>query len=366
MPSPGPTVVSPSPAAFAPGPGPRRRRSWPAASLVLIVLGSLVAGPAAAQKAPADDDAAKPAAQRRRVVDRVVAVVGEAIVLQSELRRRALPALADAAQITDPKERARRASKLYGQILDEMINEELMLQAAVEAKIEIEPAEVDAAIDGIKSQNKLDDAGLAAALAQQGMSMSQYKAEVLRPQLLRLRAVNQLVRPRVNVTDEDVRGRYDQMLRRSESVSAVRLAHILIRVGDNPSEQAVAAAKDKAAQAIARVRAGEAFADVAAAMSDDEGTKASAGELGWFERGAISPEWEAVVFTMEKGDVRGPISGPQGLHVFYVPEIKRTEIKPFDDLKAQLKEELLRREMDKQTTTWLTELRKKAYIEIKL
>lgn len=306
------------------------------------------------------------AEKRRVVVDRVVAIVNDAIILESELSTRLIPVLADTQSITDQKERARRVQKLTTQMLDEMVNEELVVQAAEEAKIEIEPAEVNAAMDEIKKQNDLDDAGLAKALGEQGYTMSSYKQD-LRRQLLRLRAQNQLVRPRVNIDDEDVRARYDQMQRRSEAVSAVRLSHILIKLPDQPTEQQIAAAKDKAAKALQRVKAGAAFADVAKEVSEDTSTAPTGGELGWFERGSMSmPEWEQIVFAMDKGDVRGPISGPQGLHVVLVSDIKRTDMKPFEQLKEQIKGELLRREMDKQTAAWLDELHKKAYIDLKL
>ncbi len=69
---------------------------------------------------------------------------------------------------------------------------------------------------------------------------------------------------------------------------------------------------------------------------------------------------------MDKGEVRGPISGPKGLHVFYVSDVKRTDIKSFDQLKDQIRGELTRRAMDKQTQQWIDELRKKAYIDNKL
>ena len=69
---------------------------------------------------------------------------------------------------------------------------------------------------------------------------------------------------------------------------------------------------------------------------------------------------------MGKGEVRGPVSGPNGLEVFYVTEVKASELKPYPEMKEQLQRELRRREMDKATQTWLDELRKKAYIDIKL
>jgi peptidyl-prolyl cis-trans isomerase SurA len=331
---------------------------------VVAVLGGVALGqPKAGDPDPTGVKTSR--AGKKVIVDRVVAVVNDAIILDSELQGRMLPVFADAEQITDPKERARRIQKLTTQMLDDMIDEELVVQAAEEAKIEIEPAEVNAALDEIKKQNDLDDAKFAKALAEQGYTLTTYKQD-LRRQLLRLRAQNQLVRPRVNVTDEDVRARYDQMQRRSESVSAVRLSHILIKVPQQPTEQQLAAAKDRAAKSIAKVKGGVEFAEVAKTDSDDTATAATGGELGWFERGSISPEWEQVVFAMEKGDVRGPVSGPQGLHVFFVSDIKRTDLKPFDELKEQIKGDLTRRETDKQTTQWLSELRKRAYIDVKL
>jgi peptidyl-prolyl cis-trans isomerase SurA len=325
----------------------------------------LVAQVASAQPKGGPGDEGGRRERGKIIVDRVVAIVNDAVILDSELQARLIPVLADTAQIADQKERARRIQKLTTQMLDEMVNEELIVQAAVEAKIEIEPSEINAALDEIKKQNNLDDAELAKALAEQGYTLGTYKQD-LRRQLLRLRAQNQLVRPRVAVDDEAVRARYDQMQRRSEAVSAVRLSHILVKVPASPTEQQLAAAKDKATKAIEKVKTGAAFADVAKEASEDEATAPTGGELGWFERGSITPEWEQVVFAMEKNDVRGPVSGPQGLHVFFVSDIKRTDMKPFDQLKEQIKGELMRREMDKQTTQWLDELRKKAYIDLKL
>jgi parvulin-like peptidyl-prolyl isomerase len=327
-------------------------------ALFLVYAGVASAAPAATP------DTKSPNAGKRVSLERVVAVVNNSIILQSELDARLVPLQQEAQQIADPAERKRRLAKLASQVLDEMVNDELIVQAAEAAKIEVDSGEVQAALDDIKQNNKLDDAALAAALAQQGYTIQAYKAD-LRRQLLAMRAVNQLVAPKVNVTDEDVRARYDELARRSAGISAVRLSHILIKLGDHPTEQEVADAKETANKATARVKNGEAFGDVAKQLSQDPSTAAQGGELGWFERGSINPEWEPIVFAMEKGDVR-PVTGSDGVHVFYVSEIKKAELKPFAEMKEQLTRELRRRELDKAKATWLEELRKKAYIDIKL
>lgn len=337
--------------------------------VLVVVVAALVAGgrPAAAQPkppAPVPGGAGATAPRKTYVVDKVVAVVNDAIILDSELRVKLLPYLDDVAGIQDPKERQRRLDKLRTQVLDDLINEELIVQAADEAHIEVDAKEVDDAMREVKTQNKLDDAQFAQALASQGYTLGAYRTD-LRRQLTHYKAINQIVAPKINVTDDEVRARFDQMQRRSEAVTAVRLSHILFALPERPTEAEVNAAKEKAAKAIARVKGGEDFAAVATEMTDDQGTKAGGGELGWIERGSLDPQWETIVFSMEKGEVRGPISGPTGLHVFYVSELKNSEMKSFDDLKEQLKGELRRREMEKETQRWLADLRKKAYLDIK-
>jgi peptidyl-prolyl cis-trans isomerase SurA len=334
-------------------------------ALLLLVLSTVVAVTSVAAAGDDKKTTSRNAGQKIEL-ERVVAIVNDAIILQSELDARLTPVRAEAEQIADLGERKRRLAKLASQVLDEMVNEELIVQAAAAAKIDVESTEVQAALDEIKQQNNLDDAGLTAALAAQGFTLANYKQE-LRRQLLRLRAVNQLVAPKVSVTDEDVRARYDQMARRTEQVQAVKLSHMLFKLPEHATEQQLAEAKERAGKAVARVKGGEEFAKVAATESDDDTTKATGGELGWFQRGSMAnPEWEPIVFAMEKGDVRGPVTGPQGFHVFQVTEVKRSDLKPFPEMKEQLSRELRRREMDKQTQTWVEELRKKAYIDIKL
>ena len=330
-------------------------------TILLAIL--LTSSAAYANDKPAEHKS--PNSGKKAVVEKVVAVINDAIILQSELDARMVPVRGEAMQIADAKERERRLAKLTSQVLDEMVNEELIVQAAEAAKVEVDSGEVQAAMDEIKTQNNLDDAGLAQVLSQQGFTMANYRTD-LRRQLLRLRAVNQLVAPKVQITDEDVKARYDQMQRRSASVSSIKLSHILIKLPEHPTEQQVNEAKEKAAKAVVRVQGGEDFTKVAAEVSEDAGTKDTGGELGWFQRGTLNADWETVVFSMAKGEVRGPVSGPNGLEVFFVTDVKASELKPYAEMKEQLQRELRRREMDKATQTWLDELRKKAYIDIKL
>ena len=298
-------------------------------------------------------------------------MINDAIILRSELDARLAPALGETQQIADPKERERRVSKLTAQILDEMVNEELIVQAAEAGHIEVESSEVQAALDEIKHQNNLDDAGLKQALAEQGYTLSNSYKQDLRRQLLRLRAVNQLVAPKVQVTEEDVRARYDQMQRRGER------AEVQVGPAVAHAVQAVAA-RDRAADQRGQGQACRPRRWTASrpARSSPRSRRPMSPRTTVPRRPAASSagssvaasakDWQPIVFSMQKGDLRGPVTGPQGLHVFTVTEIKTNALKPFADMKEQLQRDLKRHEMDKQTQTWVEELRKKAYIDIKL
>jgi parvulin-like peptidyl-prolyl isomerase len=341
---------------------------WRLWAVLVLLVGALTTLSTVAVGAPKpkptktdDKDDGRP----KIVAERVVAIVNDAIILESELEARMLPLLSELASVTDPGERDRRLGKIRGATLDDMINEELIVQAGEQAKIEVEPSEIQAALDEIKRQNQIDDAGLLQLLAAEGFTLQNYKTD-LRRQILRLRTINTIVAPKVNISDDDALARYNELQRRSQAVGKVRLAHILFATPDHPTEQDIAAAKQRAANALARIRAGEDWNAVCLDVSDDQSTKQSGGELSWFERGQLTdPEWDKVVFSMEKGDVRGPLGGQDGFHLFKALEIQSSGLKPFADMKEQIKGELRHREMEKATQIWIDELRKKAYIDLK-
>jgi parvulin-like peptidyl-prolyl isomerase len=152
-------------------------------------------------------------------LERVVAVVDDAVILQSELDMRVVPLAAQVQGIVDPVERERRLAQLVTNTLDEMVKEELVTHAAAAARIEVSDAELQAAIEAIEQEQGLDDRGLVDALAAQGYLLESYRVE-LRRQLVRLRTINQLVAPRVQIGDADVRARYDELQRGSTTALA--------------------------------------------------------------------------------------------------------------------------------------------------
>ncbi len=299
--------------------------------------------------------------KQKVVADRIAAVVNDQVILVSELEQRMVPLRAQAAGITNQVERERRLAKLAQQTLDAMVDDELVLQAGKAAKLTVEEKEIEATIEYIKKEHKLDDKQLADAMKEQGITRA-----TLRDDLLRQRTIANFVLPKVTVTEEEVKARYGALERRSSQVTAVNVSQIVLALPEHASEQQVSDARRRAYEAIERVKAGEAFDVVAKAVSDDDTTKAGGGMLGWLQAGTLDPAWEPVVMGMEKGDLRGPITGDKGLYVLYANDVKRATLQPFAQMKDSITSDLRQAQMAKLTRTWLEELRKKAYIEIKL
>jgi parvulin-like peptidyl-prolyl isomerase len=367
----------------------RFHRTWRAA-LALVFLGALATRAVADDDKPADKDKegepppvpekaeppkavkpeknvtvpSKPGA-KPIIIERVVAVVNDTVILESELYQRAAPELADLNDITDPREKQRQFKLKLRRVLDDMVDEELIIQAAAEAQLEVSDDEVDKAIAEVKKSNHLTDQQLADALQMQGYTMEAYRKDVRR-QILRLRAINVLVRPRVSVTDDEVKERYKQMTKKAGAVSELRLAHILVAVPEGASAEDKAAARRRASEILERARGGEDFGKLALETSEDLDTKKDGGVLGWFKRGELPTEWEEQLFRADKGELRGPIEGPRGYEVFLIVDEKKEQVKTFEASKDDLRNDLYAEQMEKQTKIWLQELHRKSHVEVKL
>ena len=98
------------------------------------------------------------------MVEKIAAVVGENVVLASEVEEKAGPLMADISKVTDPDKRAARASSLRREVLDRLIDDELILQQAAELKLTVTSEQIDSSIEEIKKQNNIDDDQLREAL----------------------------------------------------------------------------------------------------------------------------------------------------------------------------------------------------------
>ena len=132
---------------------------------------------------------------------------------------------------------------------------------------------------------------------------------------------------------ERVRSVYQQRRAEFRQEEQVHARHMLFR-GE--------AAADRAAEARARVHAGEDFAAVAAEVSEDEGTREEGGDLGFFPRGRMTPELEEVAFELEPAELSPPVETARGTHVIEVLEHRQGIDRSFEEVREELAAELAR------------------------
>jgi peptidyl-prolyl cis-trans isomerase D len=150
------------------------------------------------------------------------------------------------------------------------------------------------------------------------------------------------------VGEELLRQRYEEHRQTYLQPERRRASHILVEVPKDADEAAVEAAREKAQAALDRVNAGEDFAEVAKEVSDDPGSADKGGDLGLFGRGAMVPAFEEAVFSMQEGEVRGPVRSAFGFHVIRLTEVQPEQVLPFEQVRDGIEREVAREQAEQQ------------------
>jgi peptidyl-prolyl cis-trans isomerase SurA len=143
--------------------------------------------------------------------------------------------------------------------------------------------------------------------------------------------------------------------------SRVRARHILASTRNGTSE---AAAKAKIDRVYALLQDGASFESLATEFSDDPGSAANGGDLGWFNRGEMVPKFEQLAFESEPNQVSEPFNTQFGWHILEVLDQELTD-NPRTQLETKARETLRRQKAEEQYEAWLTRLRDNAYVELR-
>lgn len=306
-----------------------------------------------------------PLAGRAELVDRVAAVVNNDIITMSELQKRVAPEIARVAQESSGAERAQKQSLVMKKALDNMIDEKLVDAELRELKVTIGDKEVDAAVEEVKKSYNLTDEQLSLAVAKEGLTLADYR-EQMRKQIGRYKLINEKVRKNIKVSEADVKSEYDRMTRSEGEDYEVHIRHILIAIPRNAPESQVDEAHRKAAALAAEARQpGMDFAALAKQRSEGS-SSADGGDLGFFKRGTMVPEFEKVAFSLKTGEVSDPVRTQFGWHVLKLEEIRKLGMKPLAEVRPEIEERLRRQQAERLTTQYMETLRNAAVVEKKM
>ena len=250
-----------------------------------------------------------------QVVDRIVAVVGKNMILQSEVEQQYLDFRAQAGI-------SGSASTVKCNILNNMLYQQFLVHQAALDSIEITDSEVDMELDRriqmfimqLGSREKLEE--------YYGKSVTEMKAEfreVVRDQKL-AEKVEDNVTANVKVTPSEVKSFYRSIPADSVPLvnAQVEIEHI-VKIPPVSMEQKVAI-KERLRELRRRIIDGENFGTLAVLYSEDPGSASKGGELGFYGRGELYPEFEAVAFKLADGEVSEIVETKAGFHIIQMIE----------------------------------------------
>jgi parvulin-like peptidyl-prolyl isomerase len=247
----------------------------------------------------------------------------------------------------------------YRQILDEMITEKLVSKAA--AGVTVPQADVDAQIAKIKAQFPSEE-DFSKQLTQVGQTPEQL-SETIKKMLQQQRWLESQLADKAEVTEEEAKKFYEENKTEFTQPETVKASHILFRVNKEDTED-VANQKLKAAQgAEARAKKGEDFSALAKELSEEPGAKESGGDLGFFPKDRMVPEFAEVAFNEKVGEISNPVRTQFGWHVIKVTDKKSAGTLPYDEVKSQLMTYLKSKKQEEAAQEVLKSLRDSAKIE---
>lgn len=251
-------------------------------------------------------------AQQEILLDEIIAVVGDNIILKSEIEVQVIQAQAQGYMDDD----------IACQVLDQLLLEKMFVAQAVIDSVIVEPLEVEGEIARrldyfqslFPSQEAMEE--------YYGRSLLQMKEdfrEDVQNQLLAQRMKGQITSG-VQVTPSEVKAFFDAI-----PVDSLPYYNAEIELGQLIIEPEITrkhkeTAKNQLRDIKKRIEAGEPFEQLAAIYSEDPGSKVKGGDLGWQRRGTFVPEFEGAAFKLQKGELSGIVESDFGFHLIQLLE----------------------------------------------
>jgi parvulin-like peptidyl-prolyl isomerase len=169
---------------------------------------------------------------------------------------------------------------------------------------------------------------------------------------------------KVSVSEADVQGYYERHMQAANL--QVRASHIFLAIPEGADAASAQEREEQAKKLLQRAQSGEDFARLAREYSEDPATRSEGGDLGWFGKDILPKPIEELVFSMKVDEVRGPVRADRGFHVIKLLGRRAQDPKPLAEVRDQIRGQLRQREMERQTKNFLSELRKKTLVDIRM
>jgi peptidyl-prolyl cis-trans isomerase SurA len=298
------------------------------------------------------------------MIDRIVARVNDDVITLSELQEEGLPLFERLRASYTGKELESQVQRAEREFLEQLILRRLQLQYASQVGISASDSDINAALRDVLTRNNLTQEKLTDLLTQEGLTLQDYK-DRLREQIVLARLMNQAVRSRVSVDASEVDAYLKAHQDEFNQPAQARVRHIFFRIEPGASSSQLDGVRERASRVLQEARNGGDFASLAQRYSEDA-TAANGGDLGFIGRGQALPEFEAVIFAMQAGDISEVIRTSNGLHIVKIEAFSKGSEQSLPEIKAEIERRLFQGKMEQRFQDWTNELKDRAFIEITL
>ncbi len=313
------------------------------------------------------------------VVERIVAVVGERAFLQSDLRVRARPFLTQlhARCPLGTPQCIPAENKIYAQLLDRMVEEELESQAARRVNISVNSRDVDESLARIASLNKSTPAQLVRdVMRQSGMTEAEYRQE-LRRQVLEGKLLQRVVTQQIRITKGELEAAFRRLVAQERKILLYQPAWLVLQVGDEPSPELLAARKAEALELAKLVRSGSDFGQLVRQYSGDKKTRESGGDLGIRapigspaalrgDQKVLAEELEDAALALEPGQVSEPFVFRDAIALVFLTNRQPSRYSSFEATQNELVQRVQAEKLELAKQKWLKDLRKRTLVDVRL
>lgn len=295
------------------------------------------------------------------LIEAIVVRVGDRVITRTQYERRLQDGYAEVEANSPPGEVAKRKAEFKKALTDELVAELLIKDRADRLNLTVSPDEVKDAVNRVKEQYGIkSDQQFEESLRQSNMTRADMEAR-MRDTILTNKVFARELRPRDDLTDKELRERYDREKERYRLPERARLREIVILRPDNPA--LVDAAHQKAEQLAQQARNNADFALLAKTASESA-TKDKGGDLGEVTRGELLPELDKAVFNAQSGSVLGPIEAKTAWHILKVEQRLPSEVPAFESVKDKLRKDVSDESFQRDYKAYIDRLRKDAFIQI--
>ena len=279
-------------------------------AIILLFLGCAIPG---AGRAPH----AEPLSDSGMLLDRIVAMVDDGVVLQSQLDTQ-LEMIT--RQLREQGTRMPPPQILRQQVLESLIVQEVQMQRADRIAIRVGDEQLNAALQQVAQRNGITLSQLPQALAADGIDYAAFREQLRRE--MTLEALRQRdVMARIQVSEREIQRWIEQQEATLGSQIDYDISQILLALPQDPTNEQLAAAQERAARLHARLLAGEDFAELAVAESSGQ-QALTGGRLGWRRGAQLPPQFAGVISALGKGEISDPVRSSSGYHIFRINDTR--------------------------------------------